>query len=81
MKHLFIELEVQDGENRHTHRVQHTTNAKNINFAAERFVSQYWGADSHIDEWWWAKGVMAMRVVKVIEMTEGEHKIMNKFFI
>lgn len=43
MKKLFITLKVQDGENTHTHRVLHTTNAQNIEFAAQRYVANFWG--------------------------------------
>jgi hypothetical protein len=83
MRYLYIEFEVQDGERRHTHRSQHTTRAKNINFAGERFVATFWGHGEreNNDEWWWIGGEFAMRLVKVIEMTEHEHRMMNKFFI
>jgi hypothetical protein len=42
-KYLYIYLVVQDGERRHDHKVLHITKANNLAFAAERYVSTFWG--------------------------------------
>ena len=82
MKYLFIELKIQDGERTHTHRVQHTTNAKNINFVAERYAATYWDSNAyHEKDYWWHFNEITIKVEKVMEMTKEEHEIMNKFFI
>ena len=84
MKHLYIELEVQDGERRHTHRVLHNTNAENILFAAEWYVSHFWGngrSDGRPfnNEWWWFCGEYAARLVRVVEVPPDDHKVLRKY--
>lgn len=84
MKYLFIHLEVQDGERRHDHRVLHTTNAKNIEFAAQRYVASFWGngyRDDRNSEWWNVNaGEIALRLRNVTELTEAEYKFMHDIF-
>jgi len=80
MKYLYIELEVQDGERRHTHRCLHTTPGENINFAAQRYAYQFWGEpDGHNDEWWDLYDI-AIRLRKVTELTKEEYELMRKIF-
>ncbi len=81
MKYLFITLEVQDGEHRHTHRILHTTRCKNIQFAAQRYASTFWGVGERTDNWWYVQsGTMAIRVAHVNEITEYEYKVMSAIF-
>ncbi len=70
-KHLLITLEVQDGEHRHTHRVLHTTRAKNIGFAGERYVSTYYENFAYRNDVWWNfnGGTIAVRLERVVELS------------
>jgi hypothetical protein len=82
MKYLFITLKVQDGENRHTHRVLHTTNGTDIKFVAELYASRYYGQDGErYDDWWnFQAGCMGVRVENVIELTKSEYDLMSDIF-
>ena len=79
MKYLFIHIEVQDGERKHDHKVLHTTNANNIEFSAQRYVSTYWGKGKREDNWWWWNNEFAGRLYSVTELTLEEYEILNKF--
>lgn len=82
MKYLFITLSVQDGERNHTHRVLHTTNAKDINFAAERYAATYWGYGSHDEDGrWWFNGEMAIKVDNVVELSSNDYYLVNSIFM
>jgi len=77
MKYLYIELDVQDGERRHTHSCLHTTTGKNINFAAERYAYTFWGKPvGHNDEWWDLNDI-AIRVSNIKELTKKEFYFMD----
>ncbi len=80
LKHLFIHIEVQDGERRHDHKVLHCTTAKNINFAAERYVSTFLGY-SKVDKEsrWWDYGDCLGRLKHVEELTSTEYEILKRF--
>lgn len=78
MKYLLITLEVQDGERRHTHRNLHTTNAKDIQFAAQRYAASYWGYAEHENDWWWVNWEFAIRVKLVKELSEYEYRLMSE---
>lgn len=80
MKYLLITLKVQDGERSHTHRNLHTTNAENINFAAERYASTYWGWGEREDNYWWFHGEITVRLERVTEVSEYEYKLMSELF-
>lgn len=82
MKHLFIQLAIQDGEREHTHRVLHTTNAQNINFAAEYYAAHYWGYSYKDNNRWYAwGGEISIQVEKVQELTQEEFdKLSNLFY-
>ena len=80
LKHLFIHIEVQDGERRHDHKVLHCTTAKNINFVAERYVSTFWG-HGKVDKKsrWWDYGDCSGRLKHVEELTSTEYEILKRF--
>jgi hypothetical protein len=82
MKYLFITLEVQDGEHRHTHRVLSVTGGNNIQFAAQRYASMYYGENGdHNGDWWnFYSGTIAVKMVRVVELTEFEYKLMSDIF-
>jgi hypothetical protein len=81
MKYLFITLTVQDGENRHTHRVLHTTNSKNISFASQLYARNYYGKGERNDDWWeFNAGCIAVKVENVREISEYEYKLMWDIF-
>lgn len=80
MKHLLITLEVRDGEREHTHRCLHTTRGNNIQFAAERYASTYWGEGTREDDYWWFFGEIIVKLERVTELTEYEFKLMDNLF-
>lgn len=84
MKYLLIELRVQDGERQHTHRILHTTTAKNINFAAERYAAQFWGEGERERQpkrnYWWVNGEITIQMDNVIELTYDQHRDMSMLF-
>jgi len=83
MKYLFIELQIQDGERRHTHRTLHTTNCKNINFAAQRYAATYWGDSSRDfggNAWYAHGGEIAIECTDVQELTKPEYDFLQGLF-
>jgi len=83
MKYLFITLAVQDGECRHDHRILHTTNAQNIEFAAQRYVANFWGNDERQnkeDDFFWFFGEITCRLTSVIEISKFEFDLMSGIF-
>jgi hypothetical protein len=79
-KHLFIRLQVQDGERQHDHKVLHNTKANNIEFAAQRYVSTFWGKGEREDDFWWFDGEITARLEKVVEITEKEYNRLYALF-
>ena len=77
---LLIHIEVQDGERTHDHKVLHTTNCCNIDFAVEWYVAHYWGFGERVfeDEWWWWVD-FAGRLSEYYVLTEDEYELLNKF--
>jgi hypothetical protein len=86
MKYLFIILNVQDGEHRHTHRVLHTTNGTDNDFIANWYAAHYYGTESERqglkDDSWWSfeGGSIAVEVTGVRELSEFEYKLMSDMF-
>jgi hypothetical protein len=78
-KTIFIELEVQDGNRSHTHKVLHETNGIDIEFAALRYVATFWGKGSIDGEWGWFDGEFAARLVQVKEVPNDELTILKKY--
>jgi len=79
MKTIFIQLEVVDGTRTHTHKILHETNGKDINFAAERYVSTFWGKGTHDGEWWWFDGEFAARLISVKEVPIADYMVLQKY--
>ncbi len=79
-KHLFIRLQVQDGERQHDHKVLHTTNATNIEFAAQRYVSTFWGQGEREDDFWWFDNEITARLEKVVQITKKEYERLYALF-
>jgi len=83
MKYLFITLDVQDGERKHTHRVLHTTPGENIEFAAQRYVAAFWGYGERYnkeDNYFWVDGEITLKLSNVVELSEYEYKLMSRIF-
>ena len=83
MKYLLIHLEVQDGERRHDHRCLHTTNAKSIEFAAQKYAAGFWGWGerySKEDDYWWVNGEITIKMKNVTELSEREYKFLSDLF-
>jgi len=81
MRYLFIQLEIQDGERVHDHRVLHTTKAIDLNFAVERYVSTYWGY-GEVDKQsrWWDYGECTGRLKSFTELTKEEYEMLDYLF-
>ena len=84
MKHLLITLIVQDGENRHDHRILHTTPGDNIQYAAQKYASNYYGDNSELNKetgWWeFNAGCIAVQMYSVVELSEYEYKLIKGIF-
>ena len=84
MKYLFIILIVQDGENRHDHKILHTTKCKDINFAAQWYASHLYGygeLTQHGKDWWeFYAGCIAVQMYTVRELSEYEYNLMSDIF-
>ena len=82
MKYLLITLIVQDGENRHDHRILHTTPGKDIHFAAERYAASFYGNNvERLLSWWqFNAGSIAVELFSVVELSEYEYNLMKAIF-
>jgi len=82
MKYLFIELQIQDGERQHTHRILITTLAENVQFVAQRYAASYWGYGKREDKdnYWWVDGEITIKVVRVTELSEFMYRAMSDIF-
>lgn len=81
MRYVFINLEIQDGERNHVHRVLHITRTKNLDFAVKRYVSTFWGYGK-VDKLsgWWDYGECAGRLKTFTELTKEEYEKLNHLF-
>ena len=80
MRYLLINLEVREGERVHDHHCLHGTEGKNINFAAERYVSTFWGYGEREDNQWWFHGEIIIKLESVVEISKHEHDLMSVLF-
>ena len=81
MKYLYIELRIIDGNREYTQRSLHSTTAKNILFAAERFAATYWGYGEREGEGWlFDGGEVYVEYTKVKELTKEEYENLNRLF-
>lgn len=81
LRYLFITLDVHEGERVHTHRVLHTTECKNIDFAAEYYAAHFWGYSSREDYGWSAwGGEIFIEVSKVTELIPSEYEYLSSLF-
>ena len=82
MKYLFIELQIQDGERQHIHRILITTLAENVQFVAQRYAASYWGWGKREDKdnYWWVDGEITIKVVRVTELSEFMYRAMSDIF-
>ena len=82
MKYLFITLNVQDGENKHTHRVLHVSQGTDIKFIAQWYAAHFYGteAERNDDRWEFQAGSIAVELENVIELSLFEYQLMNRLF-
>lgn len=80
MKYLLITIDAREGERVHTHRCLHTTTGNNIQFAAQRYISTYWGWGEREDDWWWFHGEITLELRMVKELSEYEYRLMSELF-
>lgn len=84
MTHLFINITIQDGEHEHTHKVLHTTNCTNLEFAINWYVAHYWGfSEKEIDYkrncWWEWHGGLRGKVDSWVDIPEKDYKILRLY--
>ena len=86
MKHLYIVIEIREGEFEHTHKILHSTNCQNLQFAAEWYVAHYWGFgerdrwfDKRKTTWWWWDGVHCGRLDSWEEVPEEDYEVLSKY--
>ena len=84
MKYLLITLIVQDGENRHDHRILHVTKGQNIEFVAQWYASHFYGDNAELNHdtgfWEFQAGCIAVELYSVVELSEFEYKLMQRIF-
>jgi len=81
IKHLYIRLIVREGEYEHTHHCLYLTMAENINFAAELYAARFWGPSYRDGYRWMAQGgCMAIRVDRVLEISEEKYLELHSLF-
>jgi len=80
MKYLFITIKVQNGEYIHIERVLHTTKAKNIDFAAERYTSKLFGFGEREDDFWWFFNEITAKCLYVKELTKSDYDFLEDLF-
>ena len=77
---LFIELNVQDGEREHTHKVLHTTKCQNLDFAVQWYLAHFWGESTWQDNAWYAwGGEIAISLSRYKVLTDKEFEMLNQF--
>lgn len=81
MKYLFITFKVQNGEYTHIHRVLHETKAENIQFAAQRYVSSFWGRGQRENNYWWFFGEIVAELKFVQEISKPEYDFLSNLFV
>ena len=82
VRHLFIHLEVREGERVHDHKVITSTKCKDLNFAVEWYTSHYWGHGERWFKdrrWFFWNGEIAATLKNWNDLTEEEYQILNKF--
>ena len=81
MTHLFIEITVQEGEFEHTHKILHTTNCINLEFAVQWYCAHFWGYGERDfnDEWWWWDGIHCGRVECWEIVSDEDFEVLSKY--
>ena len=81
MTHLYIEITVQEGEFEHTHKILHTTNCENLEFAVQWYCAHFWGYGERDfkDTWWWWDGVHCGRVYSWEIVPEEDFEVLSKY--
>ena len=78
MKYLYVRILVRDGEREHTHHCLLVTNCNSLWFAAQRYVSQFWGFGNREDDFWWFNYEITARLEDYKELTKKEYELMNR---
>jgi hypothetical protein len=81
MKHLFVHLEVQNGEYRYSCKSVHVTKAKNIKLVGERHAASFYSnMDGRNGDWWeFNGGEVAVRLYSVKEITNYEYNTLKNY--
>lgn len=80
MKYLFITLTIRTGEYELTERVLHTTKAKSIQWAGERYAATFYDSSLNKEQGYWEVngGDLIVMLHSVKEVTEQEYNILKK---
>jgi hypothetical protein len=82
MKYIFLRLKVINGEYEYSSQSVHQISKKsNINLFAEKYAKTFYGGNSYIEDnyYFFNGGEVAVRVSNVVEITEAEYNVLNKF--
>lgn len=87
-KHLYIRLNVRDGEREHTHHCVTSTECENLDFAVAWYAAHFWGqgtiekqtyVSGGVKGWFvWFDGEITVTVETWKELTPEEANILNK---
>ena len=82
IKYLLITLIVQDGENRHDHRILHVTKGQNVQFVAQWYAAHFYGSEAERNQDWWEfqAGSIAVEMYSVVELSEFEYTLLKRIF-
>ena len=79
MKHIFINIQVQNGEFQHDHKVLISTKCKSTLFAVNWYIAHFWGFSERYDIWWeWDNGLCG-KVTNYAIVPEEEYEILFKY--
>ena len=75
---------IQDGENRHEHRILHITQGQNVQFVAQWYAAHFYGDNVEynrdIDFWEFNAGSIAVQLYSVVELSEFEYNLLKRIF-
>ena len=86
MKHVYIELEVINGEFTHNHKTLHATSEEDINLATKEYVKNFYDEknfddyEEEDDVYFFFNGCISVKVIKVEELTEEKYFELHSLF-
>lgn len=83
-KHLYIRLNVRDGEREHTHHCITSTNCESLEFAVVWYAAHFWGhgeleSDKNKTSYfWWFNSEITVSIETWKELTNSEANMLNQ---